>query len=476
MSNIEQKFLQETYGKLPPMAIDSEYYVLGAILLEGASIMIKLINEGINYTWFYKEEHGVVFDAAKTLFDNNIDIDIISVMKQVENKGVSPMLLAKVSSKIGNASHILTHVRIIKDSFIKRKGIFIANTINDECYSDNNLSDIMTIINKENEEINNLYGGKSQSKTLNELVTNSLERAESRAAYYAEHGTIQGIKTRLRNLDSVIYGLQQNRLIIIGGRPGSGKTAFALKLANNVGIENNVLFFSLEMGEDELTDRLVLANTEINPDKYAKGDLTNTDWQDLERSNVILENKLIHIEDSPSVSIDKIKAKSLMYKNKNKCDVIIIDYLQLIDTKTDNKQYNKTNEVGELSRKCKLLAKELKVPIILLSQLNREVEKRTNKRPFLSDLRESGNIEQDADIVMFCYRPAYYDITTDENGFDYPENYFELIVAKNRGGIVGGVRLTHSEGLTDFYEYNEYTETTPPVPNEIDIPLSEIPF
>ena len=452
--------MNEEMGVLPPMASDSEEYLIGAIILEGAKSLPKLIENGVNEDWFYKEAHSKIFLAAKELFDKNADIDVITIMSELNGEGVPPVMLAQLGNKLGTAAHIRTHIALVKDAYVKRLAIEKAMLTKDNCYANNDLGDIISELNENNEKLNELYGGASKAKSIGNLMENSLEQAEERAVYWKQHKTVKGIKTNLRALDKTIYGLQDSKLIILGGRPAMGKTAFAIKLAKESSIGNHVVFFTLEMSEEELSDRLILSNTDINPDNYATGDLKTSDWTALEQSATQLEEHNIHIEDTATMSMDKVKAKAMMYKSKGKCDVIIIDYLQLIDMRTSNKQYNRTNEVGAVSRKAKLLAKELKVPVIMLSQLSRKVEDRGgNKRPLLSDLRESGDIEQDADIVMFCYRPAYYGIDTDDNGEAIDENYFELIVAKNRAGKTGSVRLHHKTGLTDFYDV---TSTPPP--------------
>ncbi len=452
-----------------PFNDNSEKYVLGCIMAF-ENTKQNAVDFGLEPEYFYSDLHKNIYEAS--LLIEKVDISLL-VRKLGDIKLAS--YLSDILTTIGTDVNLKAHIEIMKADYLKRKVIEYGFT-NEKNVRLKDIDDIISEVNAQNDEINRINVGEKKIISLLEISENALKETEKRADYYKKYGEIEGIKTNISALDNTIFGLRKNKLIILGGRPGMGKTAFALKLAKEVSNNNSVLFFSLEMNANELVDRLILSNTNIDPNSYQKGSLSTSDWNELNASQIKISNNNITIIDDALITIDKIRAKALLHKRKNNCDVVIIDYLQLIDTKTDNKQYNKTNEVGELSRKCKLLAKELDITVILLSQLNREVEKRTGKKPTLSDLRDSGNIEQDADIVLFCYRPNYYNITEDENG-QLEDNYFELIVAKHRGGEIGTIKLHHTVGLTDFYERQQsdfnfdVRSFTEPAVRDIEVPF-----
>ncbi len=439
-------------GKLPPQAIELEEAILGGLMLEKDAV-IEVIDI-LQPKSFYKDEHSKIFQAILDLFSNNKAIDILTVREQLKlNQALEdvggPAYLTQLTSRIASAAHIEFHARIVQQKFIQRELIRVSTEIQNKAFDES--TDVNDLLDFSEGELFNVAQGniKKEAAKMNVLVKEAIGRIEDAAK---QEGGMVGVPAGYTELDRMTNGWQPANLVILAARPAMGKTAFVLSMARNMAVDHNkgVAIFSLEMSSIELVNRLISSESELPSGKIRTGQLNEDEWQKLEYRARRLEEAPIYIDDTPAISIFELRAKCRRLKREYDIDIVIIDYLQLMTGPPESKG-NREQEVSSISRALKGIAKELDIPIICLSQLNRSVESRPDKRPQLSDLRESGAIEQDADIVSFIHRPEYYGFTEDENQQSL-RGVAEIILAKHRAGSIGDVRLRFVAEFTKFVE------------------------
>lgn len=457
---IEQ--LNAQYGKIPPQAPEVEEAVLGALMLERDAYLI--VSAILKAESFYKEEHQKIFRVIQHLVSNEKPVDLLMVTQELKNREEldevgGPIYITQLTSRIASAAHIEFHARIIAQKFIQRELIRISSEIQVKSYDDSlELDDLIDYAESSLFKVTEGNISK-ESQPIKPLLREAIERIEENAK---KPDGLSGIASGFSKLDKITSGWQNTDLMIIASRPAMGKTAFALTMARNMAILKQVpvAVFSLEMSSLQLVNRLIAAETELGSEKIKSGKLEDWEWELFNRRIKNLENAPIYIDDTPALSVFEFRAKCRRLKMQYDIGIVIVDYLQLMTAGTDIKG-NREQEVSTISRNLKAIAKEINVPIIALSQLNRSVESRDGKRPQLSDLRESGAIEQDADMVMFIHRPEYYGITQDADGNSLI-GVAEIIIAKHRNGSVGDVQLAFKASLAKFTDIEEVSMGTMP--------------
>jgi len=446
-------------GKIPPQAIDLEEAVLGAMLIDekGVNEIIELLSPEV----FYKRSHQLIYESIERLFRESEPIDLLTVSADLKkNKNFEQVggdfYLISLSQKVSSSAHIEFHSRIILQKYIQRKLITISNEIIQKSYNES--TDVMDLLDEAESKLYDVAQGNI--KTSTESAQNLVIRAKNRIEEIAKQEGLSGVSTGFDKLDKLTSGWQPSDLVIIAARPGMGKTALALSMARNISVKQDipVAFFSLEMSSVQLITRLISSETGLSSDKLRTGKLADHEWQQLNIKVSDLESAPLYIDDSPSLTIFELRAKARRLASSHGIKLIIIDYLQLMNIGSSNKAGNREQEISTISRNLKALAKELDIPVIALSQLSRAVETRGGtKRPILSDLRESGAIEQDADIVSFLYRPEYYGITEWDDEMKTPsEGQGEFIVAKHRNGALDSIKLKFIANLGKFEDLGGY--------------------
>ncbi|MCS6821518.1 MAG: replicative DNA helicase [Microscillaceae bacterium] len=442
-------------GRLQPQAIELEESILGALMIDKEAI--NLVVDMLVPDAFYKPAHQVIYQAIFDLFANAEPIDMLSVTQQLRKTGKlefvgNASVIARLTSNVQSSAHIQAHAQIVLENYLKRQLISVASEIQTNAFEDN--IDVFEQLDNAQQKLFDISEQnirKSYTKISN-LLEKTLQEIEARRRL---KDGLTGVPTGFIQLDRLTNGWQKSDLIIIAARPSVGKTAFALSIARNAAVDfkRPVAFFSLEMPELQITERLLIAETEIESYKIKKGQLSEQEMQIIKAKSSILNNAPIYIDDTPSISILELRAKCRRLKAQHNVQLILIDYLQLIRADNIRNVGNREQEIAYISRSLKAIAKELQVPVIALSQLSRDVEKRGgDRRPQLSDLRESGSIEQDADIVIFLYRPECHGITQDMEG-NSTQGYVELVVAKHRNGALDNIPLQY------VAKYLKYVET-----------------
>lgn len=431
-------------GKLPPQALDLEEAVLGALMLEKNAL--SEVIDILKPESFYKEGHQKIFQAIYNLFQKTSPIDLLTVVAELRQMGELEVVggayyITQLTDRVVSAANIEYHARIISQKYIQRELIQVSTEIINASYDET--SDIFDLLDHAEKSLfdiaqNNLRrDSRKMDDIMREAIT-SLELLRDRT------DGLTGIPSGLTALDRMTSGWQPSDLVIIAARPAMGKTAFVLSVARNAAVDHErpVAVFSLEMSSIQLVNRLIAGETEIEQEKLKKGSLADHEWQQLHSRIGRLTEAPIIIDDTPALNVFEFRAKCRRLKAQYDIQMVIVDYLQLMHGKADGKGGNREQEIGSISRALKSVAKELNVPVLALSQLSRAVESRpgNSKRPMLSDLRESGSIEQDADMVLFLYRPEYYGLTEDEEGRS-TAGVGEVIIAKHRNGETGIVPL-----------------------------------
>jgi replicative DNA helicase len=447
-STIEQ--INAQYGKLPPQAVEVEEAVLGALMLERDAYVT--VADIIDTSSFYKEEHQKIFEAIKKLSGKEKPVDLLMVTQELKDREQleevgGPGYITQLTRRVASAAHIEFHARIIAQKYIQRELIRVSSEIQTKSYDDT--IDVDDLIDFSESSLFQVAEGNIKKETvpikpiLNDAIL-QIEKARN------QKDGLSGVPSGFTGLDRITNGWQKTDLIIIAARPAMGKTAFVLSMTRNMAVDHNrpVAVFSLEMSSLQLVTRLISSETEINAQKLKTGHLEDWEWEHLNRKIANLDKAPIFIDDTPALSIFEFRAKCRRLKMQHDVQAIIVDYLQLMTAGTDSRG-SREQEVSTISRSLKAIAKELDVPILALSQLNRSVESREGKRPQLSDLRESGAIEQDADIVTFIHRPEYFGITEDESGNSLL-GVAEIIIAKHRNGATGDVHLSFKKELAKF--------------------------
>jgi len=446
-------------GKLPPQALDLEEAVLGAMLIDkkGVDEVIDLLQPEA----FYKTAHQYIFESIFNLFQNSQPIDLLTVSADLRKKGKldvagGDFYLIQLTQKIASSAHIEFHARIILQKYIQRSLIRISNEIIESSYKES--IDVFDLLDEAESKLYDVTQGniKRSSDTAQNLVMLAKKKIEE----IANQEGLSGVSTGFQKLDDLTSGWQPSDLIIIAARPGMGKTALTLSMARNIAVTKQipVAFFSLEMSSVQLITRLISAETGLSSEKLRTGKLADHEWKQLNVKVGDLEKAPLFIDDTPALSIFDLRAKARRLASQHGIKLIVVDYLQLMTAGSSNKAGNREQEISTISRNLKSLAKELEIPVIALSQLSRAVETRGGtKRPQLSDLRESGAIEQDADIVSFIYRPEYYGIEEwDDEDHSPSAGQAEFIVAKHRNGGLDNIRMKFVGNLGKFEDFEDF--------------------
>ncbi|MCD6213801.1 MAG: replicative DNA helicase, partial [Candidatus Desulfofervidus sp.] len=445
--NRTQAFKIDVFQKTLPQNMEAEQAVLGGILIDNEAIHQVL--EIIEVEDFYRESHRKIFLVFLELYEQNQPIDLVTVCEALQKKQQleevgGATFLASLVEVIPTASNIIYYAKIVKEKSILRKLITRATYIINQCVAptDENIEEILdraeqTIFEVSQERIQTSY------YSLKDVIKSTFQTIQS---ITQKDSYITGIPTGFIDFDRLTSGFQPSDLIIIAGRPSMGKTAFALNIAANAASKHKIPvgIFSLEMSKEQLTTRMLCAEAKVDSQKLRSGFLAEHDWQLLIEAASVLSEAPIFIDDTPAISVLELRAKARRLKSEHNISLIIIDYLQLMKGKGGNER--REQEISEISRSLKALAKELNIPVIALSQLNRKVEDRENKRPRLADLRESGAIEQDADLIAFLYRDEVYNQREDNPN----RGMAEIIIGKHRNGPVGKVKLAFLEKFTSF--------------------------
>ena len=449
------------YGKVPPQARELEEAVLGAIMIEKNAF--DVIAEILKPECFYVEAHQRIFSAMQGLTNKSQPIDILTVAEELRFREEldmvgGPYFITKLTNAVVSSANIEAHSRIILQKYIQRELIRVSGEIIGDAYEDS--TDVFDLLDDAETKLfeitnNNL---RKNFESIDSVLVDTIKRIED---LRNKDEDVTGVPSGFATLDRVTYGWQRTDLIILAARPAVGKTAFALNLARNAVMHPTkttpVALFSLEMSASQLVQRILSAESEIWLEKISRGKMEEHEMKQLYARGVQRLSKApLFIDDTPALNIFELRAKCRRLKNKHDIGLIIIDYLQLMSGTGDGRQSNREQEISNISRNLKALAKELSVPIIALSQLSRAVETRSagkdgNKMPQLSDLRESGAIEQDADMVMFLYRPEYYDITTNEMG-ENNKGETHVRIAKHRNGSLETIKLRALLHIQKFTE------------------------
>ncbi|REC44867.1 MULTISPECIES: replicative DNA helicase [Chryseobacterium] len=450
-------------GKMPPNAIDFERLVIGTFLIDkkGLDHSIDLLTPEV----FYDPRHQVIFSVILKLYEGNHPVDIMTVIQEMKktdklSSAGGDHYIIELTMGVSSSAHIEYHVRVILEKYILRSLINVSANVIDTSYKES--TDVFELLDKAEQSFFEITNGtiKKGFDTANTLVKEAIDIIKS----LKDKEGISGVPSGFRDVDKETGGWQNSDLIIIAARPAMGKTAFILSMARNIAVEYKIpmALFSLEMASVQLITRMIASETKISSEKLRKGTLDDEEWQRLFSNVSELENAPLYIDETPSLSIFDFRAKCRRLVMQHGVRLIMVDYLQLMTAGGGGKGGgNREQEISMISRSLKAIAKELNVPVIALSQLSRSVETRPGKRPQLSDLRESGAIEQDADIVSFIFRPEYYKITVwdnDEDGAETStENQAELIIAKHRNGATADVRLSFLKHFAKFGNIEEAT-------------------
>lgn len=443
--------------RVPPHNHEAEQSVIGAIFLEPQALITAaevLVPED-----FYRTAHQLIFHTMIRLSDQGKAIDVVTVTEELSAKkeledvgGIA--YLSELANAVPTAANIVYYARIVEEKALLRRLIRVATSIVEDGFTRED--EVAAVLSEAEKKMMDVSSRKNAGdfQNIKDVLVQTYDNIEQ---LHSRKGDITGVPTGFRDLDRITAGFQRNDLIIVAARPSVGKTAFALNVAQNVATktDENVAIFSLEMGAEQLVMRMLCAEGNIDAQVLRTGALTNEDWKKLTMAMGSLSNAGIFIDDTPGIRVTEIRAKCRRLKQEYGLGMILIDYLQLIQG-SGGKGENRQQEVSEISRSLKALARELQVPVIALSQLSRGVEQRQDKRPMMSDLRESGSIEQDADIVSFLYREDYYDKETEN------QNMIEIIIAKQRNGPTGTVTLAFVKEFNKFVNIDWSQHSAPP--------------
>ena len=452
-ADLTQQFIE--HGKVPPQATELEEAVLGAMMLEAdaVSAVIDILQPQV----FYKESNQKIFAAIQRLFGKSEPVDILTVTNELKSSGElemvgGPYFITMLTSRISSAANVEYHARIVLQKHIQRDLIRISSEIIKDAYEDT--TDVFDLLDKAEQNLfsvseTNLRRNFQDMPSLVKQAIDDIEAAKDSDLH------MRGVPSGFTDLDRKTSGWQKSDLIILAARPSMGKTALALSMARNMAVDFDrpIAFFSLEMSAVQLVTRLISSESELRADKLKKGELAGHEWQQLNDKITNLIDAKIFIDDTPALTIFELRAKCRRLKQQHDIQMVFVDYLQLMHG--GDSKGNREQEISQISRSLKALAKELNVPVLALSQLSRAVENRPgqSKRPILSDLRESGAIEQDADLVLFIYRPEYYKMDEFEDGSS-TNRVAEVIIAKHRNGPTGEVRLKFIDTFARFEDLN----------------------
>lgn len=432
-------------GKVPPHDEDAEQAVLGSMLTDNDAVMAAV--EVLKEDAFYREDNKIIYQAILNLYSKSEPIDIITLKDELESMGKFEQVggfeyLASLPDKVPTTANVQKYIKIVEEKSVLRNLIKTANEIIELGY--NPTEDVEDIMDGAEKKIFDIMQSKN-TKSYTPIKDVLVESFTNLEKLYNQKQHVTGVPTQFYDLDDKTAGLHGSELILVAARPAMGKTAFALNIATNAALRANVpvAIFSLEMSKDQLVNRMLCSEAMVDSNKVRTGKLDEEDWTKLAEAIGPLSEAGVYIDDTPGISVMEIRTKCRKLKMEKNIGLVVIDYLQLISG-SNKRNGSREQEISEISRSLKVLAKELNVPVIALSQLSRAVEQRDEHRPMLSDLRESGAIEQDADIVMFLYRDDYYNKESAE------KDIAEVIIAKQRGGSTGTVKLYWMGNYTKF--------------------------
>lgn len=432
-----------------PHSIEAEQAVIGAMLMDREAVLTA--SEIISGEDFYQSAYGVVFEAIIELFNEGKPVDLITLQNRLKEKDVpaeiSSLEFARdLLSAVQTSANVKYYADIVSEKAMLRRLIKLNEEIENMCYLGK--EPLEAVLETTEKKVFELVQKRNTGDfvPIKDVVMNALERIEKASK---NSGNVTGIPTGFLDLDYKMSGLQPSDLILVAARPSMGKTAFVLNIAQHVAfkVKKTTAIFSLEMSKEQLVNRLFSLESQVDSQSLRTGNLKDSDWEKLIESAGIIGQSDLIIDDTPGISISELRSKCRKYKLEHNLELIIIDYLQLMTGRVGGRSESRQQEISEISRALKGLARELNVPVIALSQLSRAVEQRPEHRPMLSDLRESGAIEQDADVVMFIYRDDYYNKDTEL------KNIAEIIIAKQRNGSIGTVNLTWLPNYTKFANY-----------------------
>ena len=431
--------------RVMPNSKEAEESVIGSMIMDRDAIVTA--SEMLHKDDFYYQQYGIIFDAMVELFTAGQPVDLVTLQNKLKEKDVPEEIASlgfvrELLASVPTSANIKYYATIVSENAVKRRLIRVTEGIENECYAGK--ESLESVLNKTEKDIFALLNSRSGGDfvPIRQVVLNALEKIENASK---QSGAVTGIPTGFTDLDYRTAGLQPSDLILVAARPSMGKTAFVLNIAQHVAFREakSVAIFSLEMSKEQLVNRLFSLESRVDAQALRTGNLSDADWEQLiEGAGIIGDSKLI-IDDTPGISISEMRSKCRKYKLEQGLDIIIIDYLQLM-TGSGRGNESRQQEISDISRSLKGLARELSVPVVALSQLSRAVEQRPDKRPMMSDLRESGAIEQDADVIMFIYRDDYYNKDSELKGIS------EIIIAKQRNGPIGTVNLAWLPQYTKF--------------------------
>ncbi len=432
--------------RVMPHSIEAEQAVLGAMLMDKDAVVAA--SELISGRDFYQTAYGVVFDSIIELFNEGKPVDLVTLKERLKEKEVPPEVASlefarELLDAVSTSANVKYYAEIVSDKSLMRRLIKLNDDISNTCYAGK--EPLEAILETTEKSVFELLQRRNTGDyvPIKDIVLNALDRIEKASK---NKGTVTGIPTGFIDLDYKLSGLQPSDLVLVAARPSMGKTAFVLNIAQYIAFkkEKGVAVFSLEMSKEQLVNRLFSLESQVDAQALRTGNLKDSDWEKLiEGAGIIGRSNLI-IDDTPGISVSELRSKCRKYKLEHDIQIIIIDYLQLMTGRVGGRAESRQQEISDISRSLKALARELNVPVVALSQLSRAVESRPDKRPMLSDLRESGAIEQDADVVMFIYRDEYYNKDTEY------KRQAEIIIAKQRNGPVGTVNLAWLAEYTKF--------------------------
>lgn len=433
--------------RIMPNSLEAEQSVIGSMIMDKDAIvtaMEMLISED-----FYHRQYGILFETMIELYNKSLPVDLVTLQNKLKEKDV-PAEIASLEfvrdlvTTVPTSANVKYYAQIVKDNSLRRRLIKLNEEIENECYlGKESVETVMDMTEKKVFDLLSARGGGGDYVPIRQVVMNALEKIENAAK---NSGTVTGIPTGFIDLDYRTAGLQPSDLILVAARPSMGKTAFVLNIAQYVAFHEHMCtaIFSLEMSKEQLVNRLFSLESRVDAQALRTGNLSDADWEKLIEGAGVIGNSELIIDDTPGISIAEMRSKCRKYKLEHDLKLIIIDYLQLMSGSGGRNSDSRQQEISDISRSLKALARELSVPVVALSQLSRAVEQRPDHRPMLSDLRESGAIEQDADVVMFIYRDDYYNHDSEMKGIS------EIIIAKQRNGPIGTVNLVWLPQYTKF--------------------------
>ncbi len=435
---------EELVKRVMPNSLEAEQSVIGSMIMDRDAIVTAadfLVKDD-----FYQKQYGVLFETIVELYNSGAAVDMVTLQNRLREKNVPPEIssleyVGSLVAAVPTSANVRYYAQIVQEKSILRRLIRTNDAISEACYLEKESLD--TILDDTEKSVFNLVQSRSGSDfvPIRDLVIGELDRIENAAK---QPGSVTGLSTGFADLDFILAGMQKSDLLLLAARPSMGKTALALNIAQHVAIKEKkpVAIFSLEMSREQLVSRLLAMESRIDSKLIRNGNLSDSDWDQLISSAGVIGQSNIIIDDTPGISVSELRSRCRKFKLEHKVELIILDYLQLMSggRRADSRQ----QEISDISRALKQIARELKVPLLALSQLSRQVEQRPDHRPMLSDLRESGAIEQDADVVMFIYRDDYYNEDSDQRGVA------EIHVAKQRNGPTGTAQLLWQEKYTKF--------------------------